>query len=59
MKDAEKIMEEEEEEEEVALAFSISVKDGEVEVRWLRGKDSVIFESFCGMLKRACRQVKS
>ncbi|KAJ9619288.1 hypothetical protein H2203_008617 [Taxawa tesnikishii (nom. ined.)] len=32
MKDAEKIMEEEEEEEEVALAFSISVKDGEVEV---------------------------
>ena len=24
----------------------------EVQVRWLQGVDSVLFESFCGMLKR-------
>ncbi|GAB7354683.1 hypothetical protein MBLNU459_g5104t2 [Dothideomycetes sp. NU459] len=40
---------------EIALAFKVTlVKDG-MDVRWLRGKDFVIFESFCGMLKRAMR----
>ena len=27
-------------------------KQTEITVRWLRGADSVLFESFCGMLKR-------
>ena len=37
----------------VALGIKITVKEDEVHVRWLRGTDSVLFESFCGMLKRA------
>lgn len=37
----------------VALAVKITCKDEEVEVRWLRGHDHLIFTSFCGMLKRA------
>lgn len=43
---------------EVALVFKISLKqlEGgkrvEVNVRWMQGKDSVLFESFCGWLKR-------
>ncbi len=41
-----------EDEEEVALAFKISVQKDAVVIRWLRGKDSVLFESFCGMVKR-------
>jgi len=40
-------------EEEVGLAVEIACKDEKVEVRWLRGEDYVLFESFCGMLKRA------
>lgn len=44
---------EEEDEEEVALAVKVSCNDGKVEVRWLRGWEHVLFESFCGMLKRA------
>ena len=44
------------EEEEAALGFKIQLqgqKDGtQVSVRWLQGLDSVLFESFCGMLKR-------
>lgn len=51
--------EEEEEEEEkgenVALAVMISYRIEEVNVRWLRGNDYVLFESFCGMLKRELR----
>ncbi|KAL8655182.1 MAG: hypothetical protein Q9210_001054 [Variospora velana] len=49
---------EEEEEEEPALGFKVQLlmlKEGkgtEVVVRWLLGKESVLFESFCGMLKR-------
>lgn len=43
-------------EEHAALGFKISVTrvDGknEVMVRWLKGTDAVVFESFCGMLKR-------
>ena len=40
-------------EQPVALAVKIVCKKEEVEVRWLRGMDHVLFESFCGMLKRA------
>lgn len=45
-------------EEEWALGFKIQLRmSGEgggtdVNVRWLLGRDSVLFESFCGMLKR-------
>lgn len=54
MVDAEgKEEEESEEEEPVALAVKITCKDEEVDVRWLRGHDHVVFSSFCGMLKRA------
>lgn len=43
--------------EEPALGFKVQLKSGAegdigVVVRWLQGKDSVLFESFCGMLKR-------
>ena len=51
--------EDEEEEKEPALGFKVTVKDGEnggrgpkVEIKWLVGMDSVLFESFCGMVKR-------
>lgn len=46
------------EEVEMALGFKIHVekKSGEagvrVTIRWLKGHDTVLFESFCGMLKR-------
>lgn len=49
---------EDEKEEEPALGFKVQLlmgKEGsgvEVEVRWLLGRESVLFESFCGMLKR-------
>lgn len=47
--------------DEAAIGFKIrlqlSTQSGEtgsveVNVRWLQGHDSVLFESFCGMLKR-------
>ncbi len=46
-----------EDDTEPALGFKIhlqqrQVGDVEVQLRWLQGKDSVLFESFCGMLKR-------
>jgi 23S rRNA (adenine1618-N6)-methyltransferase len=37
----------------VALAVIIACKNETVEVRWIRGRDRLIFESFCGKLKRA------
>lgn len=40
----------------VALEFDIEVKEGDMEVRWRQGKDNILFESFCGMLKRAMKQ---
>ncbi|KAK3651077.1 hypothetical protein LTR56_005841 [Elasticomyces elasticus] len=43
----------EEEEEVVGLAVKITCGDGEVDVRWLRGRDYVLFESFCGLMKRS------
>lgn len=48
----------EDEEDEPALGFKIQLKLGnegqtiQIWIRWLRGRDSVLFESFCGMLKR-------
>ncbi|TKX21206.1 U6 small nuclear RNA (adenine-(43)-N(6))-methyltransferase-like protein [Elsinoe australis] len=42
-----------EESRSTALAFKIEIQDRGLNVRWLRGKDPVLFESFCGMLKRA------
>ena len=50
-------MNEENKDEGPALGFKIRLRKGnggEVEIwaRWLQGKDSVVFESFCGMLKR-------
>ncbi|KAK0321765.1 hypothetical protein LTR82_007251 [Friedmanniomyces endolithicus] len=45
--------EEEEEDDVVALAVKITFKEGEVELRWLRGLDYDLFESFCGLTKRA------
>jgi 23S rRNA (adenine1618-N6)-methyltransferase len=43
---------------EAALVFKISLSQSagdagvSANVRWLQGKDSVLFESFCGWLKR-------
>ena len=44
------------------LGFKIQLRKGheagtEVMVRWLQGRDSVLFESFCGMVKRQLRDV--
>jgi 23S rRNA (adenine1618-N6)-methyltransferase len=36
----------------VPLGVKITVGEETVEIRWLRGLDNVLFESFCGMLKR-------
>lgn len=45
--------------ENVAFGFKISFGDHEEEspgtkvvIRWLKGHDSVLFESFCGMIKK-------
>ncbi|TVY54920.1 U6 small nuclear RNA (adenine-(43)-N(6))-methyltransferase [Lachnellula cervina] len=50
---------EEDDEDEMALGFKIYIQgmvDGQavnvVTIRWIKGHDSVLFESFCGMLKR-------
>ncbi|TVY38439.1 U6 small nuclear RNA (adenine-(43)-N(6))-methyltransferase [Lachnellula subtilissima] len=50
---------EEEDEDDMALGFKICIQgtvDGQavnmVTIRWIKGHDSVLFESFCGMLKR-------
>lgn len=45
-------------EHEAALGFKVQVKQEGIDrrvrviIRWLKGTDSVLFESFCGMLKR-------
>ena len=46
-----------EDDNQPALGFKVQVrgvKDGEIEVfvRWLRGHESILFESFCGMLRQ-------
>lgn len=45
--------------EGVALAFKVTVEPAHVEVRWVQGRDNVLFESFCGMLKRTLREERS
>lgn len=45
--------EDESEEEAVAIAVKVVCKKEEVEVRWLRGSDHILFQSLCGFLKRA------
>ena len=46
----------EDEAEHAVFGFRIQLKGEEgrpvIQIRWLQGKDSVLFESFCGMLKR-------
>lgn len=42
----------EEQEDVISLAVKITAYENKVEVRWLKGYDSVLYESFCGMLKR-------
>ena len=43
---------------EMALGLKIyvteppDVKEAEIIIRWLKGHDSILFESFCGMLRR-------
>lgn len=56
-KDKDHPMDEEDEDSGPALGFKIQLRKGneggiEVIIRWLQGSDSVLFESFCGMLKR-------
>ncbi|KAH8155337.1 uncharacterized protein LAJ45_00347 [Morchella importuna] len=41
---------------EVKMGFRIEVMGGEVVVRWTRGTDHVLFESFCGMLRRCVKE---
>lgn len=43
----------------MAFGFKIHVTklttntdDSEVTIRWLKGRDSILFESFCGIVKR-------
>jgi len=43
----------------LALMVRITVIDAQADVRWLRGHDALLFESFCGMLKRALREGNS
>ncbi|RMY69489.1 hypothetical protein D0863_06422 [Hortaea werneckii] len=53
MKNGDGAESDEEVEEQVALAVKIVCKTEEVQLRWLRGNDYVLFTSFCGMMKRA------
>lgn len=39
--------------ETAALGVAIAVEDSMVIIRWLKGTDHVLYESFSGMLKRA------
>lgn len=54
-------MHDEDEDRGPALGFKIQLKKdsegvSEVMIRWLQGRDSVLFESFCGMLKRQLKE---
>jgi len=42
-----------EDDEDFAIAVKITCKDDEVHIRWLQGQDITLWESFCGMLRRA------
>jgi 23S rRNA (adenine1618-N6)-methyltransferase len=43
----------EEDDEPTALAVKIICTQNQVTIRWLRGTDFTLWESFCGMLKRS------
>lgn len=52
------------EEEDMAFGFKIYISDNaggvggsRATIRWLKGHDSVLFESFCGMLKRSVEEL--
>ena len=51
-------MQDDMEDMEVALAFRIKVLDEqrEVVIEWLRGRDQVLWESFCGMVHRSFKK---
>jgi len=49
------VEEADDDDDNAALVIKITVEEEQVDVRWVRGRDSVLFESFCGMLKRALR----
>ncbi len=38
---------------EPVLTVSITIHPDSVTVRWLKGSDTVLYESFCGMLRRS------
>lgn len=43
----------EEEDGDMAFGFKIYLESGtKLIIRWIKGHDSIIFESFCGMIKR-------
>jgi len=44
------------EEAPIALAAKVTCREEEVEIRWLRGTDRILFESFYGMLRSALAQ---
>ncbi len=53
------------EEDDMALGFKIHVEQlpggqpgSRTTVRWVQGHDSVLFESFCGMVKRKMEEQK-
>ena len=52
-----------EEEQESALVFRLSLSPGEgsavvaVNIRWLQGSESVLFESFCGWVRRKLEKI--
>jgi 23S rRNA (adenine1618-N6)-methyltransferase len=64
-KNSEDAMDKEEDEEDMAFGFGIRIEANpggvagcRVTMRWFKGHDSVLFESFCGMLKRKIEEVK-
>nr|POE94425.1 putative methyltransferase-like protein c27d7.08c [Quercus suber] len=44
--------------DDIALAVRITSKFEQVDVRWLRGQDFVLFQSFCGYLKRGLCEMR-
>lgn len=58
-KDAERDQDEDDAEPALVFKVQLSQREGEgveVKLRWLQGRDSVLLESFCGMLKRQMTQ---
>lgn len=55
-----------EEGDDMALGFKIQIEQlpgvqpgSKTTVRWVKGHDSVLFESFCGMVKRKIEETKN